>query len=553
MSDDRGDAAFHAPGTARHALHGLTRRALLTGIAGVGGAGAAYRALHALGLIPSPDALPAYSTPAQGVEGNRVLILGAGLAGLVAAYELGKRGYSCLILEARARAGGRCWTVRRGAVETEEGGERQECGFDEGLYFNPGPARIPHHHRAILGYCREFGVPLEVLVNENNASYYYHEGGSGVAGPLAGRRVPRRAAHADLRGYISELLAKAASGGALDTALTVEDRARLLDFLRLYGDLDPSLAYRGSERRGFRVPPGSGDQPGTRDAPPALGALLQAGFWQHFASEWSFDQQMTMFQPVGGMDRIAAAFVDRVGGSIRYGCEVRELRRTATGVRVAYFDGGTQRLAEERADYCICTVPLSILKSLPTDLPSNVQRAVGQVPYHDSLKVGLQFARRFWEEDEAIYGGITWTNLPIRQIWYPSTGYLRRKGILLGMYAFGGDAVSLAALPLAERHRRVIEFGARIHPQYTREYESAYSVAWHRLRHNQGCYAAYNGTTRGSAYSALFESDGVIYLAGEHMSYLTGWQEGAVLSAQSVVAQFAQRASVPAGDRTGLR
>ena len=124
-----------------------------------------------------------------------------GAAGMVAAYELRKRGYSCLILEARSRAGGRCWTVRKGTVETEEGGERQECTFDEGLYFNPGPARIPHHHHAVLGYCREFGVALEVLVNENYATYYYYEDRNGPVGSLSGQRVPRRAVHADLRGY----------------------------------------------------------------------------------------------------------------------------------------------------------------------------------------------------------------------------------------------------------------------------------------------------------------------------------------------------------------
>jgi monoamine oxidase len=205
-------------------------------------------------------------------------------------------------------------------------------------------------------------------------------------------------------------------------------------------------------------------------------------------------------------------------------------------------------MAEEVAHYCICTHPLSNLKGLPNDLPPNVQRAVAQVHYYDSLKVGLQFARRFWEEDEAIYGGITWTNLPIRQIWYPSTGYHGRKGVLLGMYTFGNDAVSLGALPLAERHRRVLDYGARIHQQYAREFETAYSVAWHRLRYNRGCYAAYDATTRSGAYPALFESDGVVYLAGEHMSYLAGWQEGAVLSAQAVVAQFAGIAPTPGGD-----
>lgn len=532
----------------------VTRRALVAEIARAGGALAAYRALHALGLTPTPDAPPVYSARALPASGGRVIILGAGLAGMVAAYELGKRGYDCVILEARARAGGRCWTVRRGTSETEVGGSPQVCAFDEGLYFNPGPARIPHHHRALLGYCREFGVALEVLVNENNAAYYYHEERAGSAsGALTGQRVPHRAVQADLRGYVAELLAKAVGRDALDTPLSAKDRARLLDFLEIYGDLDPSRAYRGSERRGFREPPGSGDQSGTIAAPPGLDKLLQSGFWSNFPGEWAYDQQMTMLQPVGGMDRIARAFADRIGGTIRHNCEVRELRRTPTGVRVAYFDNDKQQLAEATGDYCICTLPLSVLKAIPNDLPTNVQRAIGEVAYYASLKVGLQFARRFWEEDEAIYGGITWTNLPIRQLWYPSTGYHERKGILLGMYAFGNDAVSLGALDPAERHRRVLEQGARIHPQYPREFESAYSVAWHRLRHNQGCYAAYTDATRRSAYPALFQSDGVIYLAGEHMSYLTGWQEGAVLSAQAVVAQFPGTTTPGGGDHTGLR
>ena len=175
------------------------------------------------------------------------------------------------------------------------------------------------------------------------------------------------------------------------------------------------------------------------------------------------------------------------------------------------------------------------------------------VAYYPSLKVGLQFARRFWEEDEAIYGGITATNLPIRQIWYPSTGFHERKGIVLGMYGFGDVALRLGGLTPDERHREVLAQGARIHPQYQREFERAYSVAWQRIRYNQGCYAGYTDATRRSAYPALFQSDGVIYLAGEHMSYLTGWQEGAVLAAQAVVAQFPRLLDPPGGDRSGLR
>src|SRR5688572_22546384 len=101
------DRRMDAPTHRRTDKQPLTRRTLLAGIAGVGGAGAAYRALHALGLIPDPAVIPTYIATAQRAEGNRVLILGAGLAGMVAAYELTKRGYNCLILEARSHPGGR--------------------------------------------------------------------------------------------------------------------------------------------------------------------------------------------------------------------------------------------------------------------------------------------------------------------------------------------------------------------------------------------------------------------------------------------------------------
>ena len=99
----------------------------------------------------------------------RVLVLGAGLSGLVVGYELGKLGYDYQVLEARDRVGGLQWTVRRGTEHTEVGGERQVCTFDEGQYVNVGPWRIPHSHTAVLNYCRELSVPLQVFLNESDA------------------------------------------------------------------------------------------------------------------------------------------------------------------------------------------------------------------------------------------------------------------------------------------------------------------------------------------------------------------------------------------------
>src|SRR6266511_3585857 len=110
----------------------MTRREFVLRVARQGGS--AYGSMVALGLLEAPPAKE--FKPVGPGGGARVVVLGAGLAGMCAAYELGQLGYDCHVLEARARAGGRCWTVRGGTEETEVGGERQAAGFDDGLYFN---------------------------------------------------------------------------------------------------------------------------------------------------------------------------------------------------------------------------------------------------------------------------------------------------------------------------------------------------------------------------------------------------------------------------------
>ena len=171
-------------------------------------------------------------------------ILGAGLAGLTVAYELGKVGYDCRVLEARARPGGRVFTVRRGTV-SEEDGPGQTAAFDDGLYFNAGPMRISHHHRTTLAYCRELQVPVEVFVADSDSAYLYQTRSS----TLTERRIRLREARADFDGYIAELLSKALSQAQLDQPLTAEDRDRLLAYLRRLGALDQQRQYRGSPRR----------------------------------------------------------------------------------------------------------------------------------------------------------------------------------------------------------------------------------------------------------------------------------------------------------------
>jgi monoamine oxidase len=150
----------------------VSRRELLGLIGRSAGATAMLHAMTALGHAAEST----YTGPIdlQGApSGTKVLVLGAGMAGLVAAYELRKAGYAVEVLEYNERAGGRSWTLRGGDEYTELGGAAQRCEFDRGLYLNPGPWRIPYHHHAMLDYAKRLGVALEPFVQVNHNAYLH--------------------------------------------------------------------------------------------------------------------------------------------------------------------------------------------------------------------------------------------------------------------------------------------------------------------------------------------------------------------------------------------
>src|SRR5215470_16951233 len=230
----------------------ITRRSFISTVAQARGYGAAFSAMQALGLLADVKSTPLSRLPRDLGHGKRVAILGAGIAGMVAAYELRKAGFECTILEARERPGGRNWTIRNGSTVEFTDGTIQRCEWKKGLYLNAGPARIPSIHRTILGYCEELGIPLEVEINTSRSALLWN----GKA--FGGKTVEQRQAITDTRGHVSELLAKCVQQGALNGELTAEDRERMLGFLRTYGDLTAALKYSGSERAGLAHPPGAG-------------------------------------------------------------------------------------------------------------------------------------------------------------------------------------------------------------------------------------------------------------------------------------------------------
>src|SRR5262245_20928014 len=417
----------------RESAMAMTRRKLIGAMARLGGAGAAYETLAAWDFLQPPAAkAESLDLPKDSGAGRTVVILGAGVAGLCAAFELDRVGYDCIILEASLRLGGRSLTLRRGDSFAEIGGPVQECRFDDGLWLNAGPGRIPHHHVQVIDYCRKFGVALQPFIFASRANLVH----SGFVGN--GKTVPMRRALYDLQGHVGELLAKCTAQGRLDAAVSRQDLAKLRDMLATFGDLSKVTArgrttysYRNkSGRAGYDIPPGLADQPGKPLSPLALDEILRSRVWDDYIfRDAEYFWQASLLEPVGGMDHFVKAFarqpLRRQGGTIenliRYGARVTDIEVAAGNVTISYEDGGTPRT--HAADYCISTIPMPIFKALRTNLPPAYMEAASKLPVQAAGKVGWQ-ADRFWETKDQIFGGISWTTDVITQIWYPSSGFL---------------------------------------------------------------------------------------------------------------------------------
>jgi len=501
-----------------------------------------YQAMTSLGIAAESPYRPQASL--QGTGHGTVLVLGAGLAGMTAAYELGKAGYKVRVLEYNGRPGGRTWTLRPGDSFTELGGQRQTCRFDQGMYFNPGPWRIPYHHHGVLDYCRRFGVALEPFIQVNQNAYIYGKDAFG------GKPQRLREVQADFHGGIADLLAKVAGSGGLDQLVSREDREILLESLRQFGGLDAQFRYvkgpDSSGHRGYVKDPGGGpDAAPAFSQPVGLSDVLKARLWTGLGMAEFYDYQPAMLQPVGGMDAIAKAFAREIGeGVIHYGAKVTAIGQDDDRVTVSYEDTASPgAVRQEKADWCVCTIPLSVLSQIPIQVSAAKQAAIAAVPYMSSSKVGIQFKRRFWEEDDAIYGGVTMTDLPIGMMAYPSHGIGTKKGVMLASYAFFLEAYEFTSMTPEERIRKTIEYGAKVHPQFPEAFESGLAVAWHRVPFAMGCFGWWTDAAREKHYADLCSMDGRIVLAGEHASYLPAWQEGAVLSSLAAIDMLHRRAT----------
>lgn len=377
-----------------------------------------------------------------------VIVVGAGMAGLCAAYELEMRGHSVTILEADRKAVG-------GRVRTQR--------FADGQYGELGAMRIPKNHHLTRHYIARFGLALRPFVQYNPEAYYYVHGI---------RKRNRQISH-------------------------------------------PNKAY-------------------------TLGMDGRSG------SEWS----QSFDEIVGGMDGLTNAFVSRLKSTPKTGCVVNRIWQDPLHNRVsAYYidhNNSASRSAgglEERkivGDLLLCTLPAPLVRKLKVEPPLSPvkRRAIAEVPYLGASKVLAQTARRFWETDDHIFGGGTYTDLPTEFTYYPSDNAQQKDarvsagpGVLVASYTIGRSALRYAALSSQEMSASVLRTVGRVHPQLnaTGAVRSAVSWSWDNHPWSLGGFAAPG--KRMDLRTQLAAREGRVFFAGEHTSQHRTWIQGALESA----------------------
>ena len=443
--------------------------------------------------------------PANGNKPKRVVIVGAGMAGLVAAYELLKAGHDPIILEGRQRVGGRVYTVRD--------------PFSDGLHGEAGAMRLPLGHKLTLAYVDRFKLETYPFTMGNPKAYIQ----------LQGKKV--RAADFDPAQYDFDV--KPDEKGLNPQELVDKAVQPLKDLLAQKGpaawdEIVPK--YDEFSTREFL------EQAGLSEGAIELfgimsnnEARMNYSFVEYFRSEVEHGFSH-MVQIKGGTDMLPRAFLPELGHRIRYGAKMTAVEQGPTSATIHYQTRAGN--FSETGDHVILTVPFPVLRHVEVNpaFSRQKQRAIRELNYDASGKIFFQCRRRFWEEDDGIFGGGTLTDTPVRNIYYPEHGRETGRGILIASYTWAQDAHRWQSLSYSDRIDQALEDVAEVHPQVLKEFEVGFSHMWHDDEFAGGAFALFEPEQQTLLHKAIIQPEGRVHFAGEHAALSHRWIQGAVES-----------------------
>jgi len=479
-------------------------------------------AAAAMGLAScSGSSGPAAPTTAAGADGasddgasRRVIVVGAGLAGLTTALDLVEAGWDVVVLEARTRVGGRVHTVRGEA-------------FSQGLHAEAGGESIDVDHRDLLALLARFELTTEDRPPEKilDGLTSWRGRRQATADFVAGRDGQVGADYARYYAALDELAPDIdpAHPDAYDGAADLDARslADLVDEL----DLVPEARFLVDT-----------DNRGEFNAEAEDVSLL------FVAQQWAVgediaDEGVEAMRVAGGNDLLPQAMADELGDAVVLASPVTRVVHTGEGVRVTA--GG----ATHEGAWLVLACPFVPLRAVAFDppLPDDLAAAVEGLDLGHAAKVTIQYDERGWADDESgATSGFTVTDEPFGIAWSPTDSYGDPDGPgLLTAFLTGDGAEAAEAQDDAERIAAVQEQFAAVYPQLDGT-ESGHrsTIAWAKERYTGGGYAVPHPGQMAAFWPAVRAGHGRIRFAGEHTETLAGYMESAVRSGHRVAAEL---------------
>ncbi|NMF00351.1 flavin monoamine oxidase family protein [Aneurinibacillus aneurinilyticus] len=443
---------------------------------------------------------------------KHIIIIGAGLAGLVAASLLKNAGHKVTILEANDRVGGRVYTLR--------------SSFNDRLYFNAGPMRIPNYHTLTLEYIKKFKLPTNLFINRHPMDIIYANG------------IKTRLNIFERNPNILKYPVALNEQGKTAEKLMISAIQPILNFINQNPVKNWHLVEKQYRKHSLGSFLSSHFSDGAIDM---IGVLLDMeaymgmSFIEVLRESILFTSPTIYYEITGGMDRLPYAFLPQLKEDILFHQKMMKISQYQYGVTIHCIHQQTAVHSTISGDLAIVTIPFSALRFVKIEPYASFsyykRRAIRKLNYIASTKIGIEFKSRFWEK-EGQHGGKSITDLPIRFTYYPSYGIgTNGHAVILASYTWADEALTWGSLPERERIQYALMNLAEIygHQVYSK-FVSGVSFNWSQNPYSVGAFTASEPGQELELYPYIPTPEGRVHFAGEHTTLTHGWMQGAVES-----------------------
>lgn len=458
--------------------------------------------------IAAAAAVPALAQPSR-----RVVVVGAGLAGLTCAYRLAQKGIHADIYDANPRLGGRCWSLTQ--------------GFDDAQIVERGGELIDQGHTAIRQLCQELRLPLDNLLaaepNGTEPFYYFH------GGPYAYKDAVN-----DLKSIWKKLHSDLSAASYPTTYYQSTQRGRELDAMSVIDWLNESVPGGASSRFGRLLDVAYNIEYGEECSQQCSLNLLYLLGYAGPGRLRLFGPSNEKYHVRGGNDQIVAGLAQPLASRIRTGYALTAIRREPAGQYTLSFRNGKRR-EDVAADRVVLALPFSILRTLdyanagftPRKLTAIREQGMGA-----NAKLHLQFRTRHW--NTLGNNGDSYSDTGYQATWEVTRAQPGTSGILVNYT--GGDVARAAARTTPQTVLARIE---PVMPGLSAQWNGKWQLEdWPSNPLTRGSYSFWKVGQYTRFAGVEGEIEGNCHFCGEHTSLdFQGYLNGAVETGERAAAE----------------